>query len=82
MLRQSLLVNLIMSSAGTLNHVAIPLSLTGGGPQGATEVLSLVVYKQGFQVLNAGFAAAIATFMLVLNLVLTVVYLRVMRERE
>lgn len=82
MLKQCLLVNLIMASAGTFNHVSIPLSLTGGGPQGATEVLSLAVYKQGFQVLNAGFAASIATFMLILNVVLTIVYLRVLRERE
>jgi multiple sugar transport system permease protein len=82
MLRQSLLVNLIMASAGTFNHVDIPLSLTGGGPQGATEVLSLSVYRQGFQILNAGFAATIATFMLMLNVGLTIVYLRVLRERD
>ena len=82
MLRPTLLVNLIMASAGTFNHVSIPLSLTGGGPQGATEVLSLAVYSQGFEVLNAGFAAAIATFMLVLNIGLTIVYLRILRERE
>ncbi len=82
MLRQSLLVNLIMASAGTFNHVDIPLSLTGGGPQGATEMLSLSVYQQGFQILNAGFAATIATFVLILNVGLTIVYLRVLRERE
>ncbi|MBN2553252.1 MAG: sugar ABC transporter permease [Spirochaetales bacterium] len=82
MLKPTLLVNLIMASAGTFNHVSIPLSLTGGGPQGATEVLSLAVYSQGFEVLNAGFAAAIATFMLALNIGLTIMYLRVLRERE
>ena len=81
MLKPTLLVNLIMASAGTFNHVSIPLSLTGGGPQGATEVLSLAVYRQGFEVLNASFAAAIATFMLILNIGLTIMYLRVLRER-
>jgi multiple sugar transport system permease protein len=81
LLRHSLLINLIMASAGTFNHVDIPLSLTGGGPDGATEVLSLSIYRQGFEYLDASFAATIATFMLILNLILTVVYLRVLRER-
>jgi len=81
LLRHSLLINLIMASAGTFNHVDIPLSLTAGGPEGATEVMSLAIYRQGFEFLDASFAATIATFMLILNLLLTVVYLRILRER-
>ena len=81
LLKHSLMVNLIMASAGTLNHVDIPLSLTGGGPEGATEVLSLSVYRQAFELLDAGFASTLATGMLFINLALTVVYLRALRER-
>jgi len=78
-LKPILLINLIMATSGTLNHVDIPLSLTGGGPGRATEVLSLSLYKQGFQVLDAAYASTIATVILAINLVLTVAYLRVLR---
>jgi ABC-type sugar transport system permease subunit len=78
-LKPILLINLIMATSGTLNHVDIPLALTGGGPGRATEVLSLSLYNQGFQVLDAAYASTIATVILILNLVLTVAYLRVLR---
>lgn len=79
-LRPILLINLIMATSGTLNHVDIPLALTGGGPGRATEVLSLSLYNQGFQVLDAAYASTIATVILALNLVLTIAYLRVLRS--
>lgn len=78
LLRPSLLVNLIMASAGTFNHVDIPLSLTGGGPLRATEVLSLTLYKQGFEMLDASFASTVATLILVINIGLTIIYLKVL----
>ena len=78
-LKPILLINLIMATSGTLNHVDIPLALTGGGPGRATEVLSLSLYNQGFQVLDAAYASTIATVILIINLILTVAYLRVLR---
>lgn len=78
LLRPSLLINLIMATSGTFNHVDIPLSLTGGGPRRATEVLSLALYKQAFEMLDASLAATIATVILVINLILTLVYLKIL----
>src|SRR5690606_37484593 len=80
-LRPILLINVIMVTSGTLNHVDIPLALTGGGPGRATEVLALSIYKQGFEVLDVAYASTISTVILALNLVLTLVYLRVLRYR-
>lgn len=79
LLKNTLLINLIMATAGTFNHVDIPLALTAGGPQRATEVFAVTLYQQGFEVLDAGFAASIGTLMLVINIVLTLVYLRILR---
>lgn len=81
-LKPILLINLILATAGTLNHVDIPIALTGGGPGRATEVLALSLYKQGFQQLDAAYASTIATVILVINLVLTVAYLRLLRSRQ
>lgn len=80
-LKPILLINVIMVTSGTLNHVDIPLALTGGGPGRATEVLALSIYKQGFEVLDAAYASTISTVILLLNLILTIVYLRVLRYR-
>jgi multiple sugar transport system permease protein len=78
-LKPILLINVIMATSGTLNHVDIPLALTGGGPGRATEVLALSLYNQGFQVLDAAYASTIATVILVINLALTIAYLRVLK---
>lgn len=81
-LKPILLINVIMATSGTLNHIDIPLALTGGGPGRSTEVLALSLYNQGFQVLDAAYASTIATVILAINLVLTVAYLRVLRGRN
>ncbi len=75
MLRNTLMINLIMASSGTFNHLDIPFTLTNGGPGRSTEVLALTLYKQGFEVLDAGFAATVGTVIFLLNIVLTIVYL-------
>jgi multiple sugar transport system permease protein len=81
-LKPILLINVIMATSGTLNHVDIPLALTGGGPGRATEVLALSIYKQGFEVLDAAYASTIATVILLVNLLLTIVYLRLLRKKD
>lgn len=80
-LRPILLIDIIMVTSATLNHVDIPLALTGGGPGRGTEVLALSIYKQGFEVLDAGYAATIAAVILVINLALIIMYLRLLRVR-
>jgi ABC-type sugar transport system permease subunit len=81
-IRPILLINVIMVTSGTLNHIDIPLKLTGGGPDKATEVLALTMYLQGFDALDAGYASTLATLILLLNLGLTAVYIRILRSRH
>lgn len=82
LMKPILLVNLIWVTSGNLNHLDIPFGLTRGGPSHLTEVLAVTLYSQGFLQLDAGFAAAVATFMLVLNLVMTVLYVYLLRGRQ
>jgi multiple sugar transport system permease protein len=82
MLRNTLLINLIMASSGTFNHLDIPFTLTEGGPGHSTEVLALTMYKQGFQVLNASFAATIGSVILIINIILTIVYLKILQNDD
>jgi ABC-type sugar transport system permease subunit len=81
-LKPILLINLILVTAGVLNHVDIPLGLTSGGPGRATEMISLTLYKQGFQLLDTAFAATIATVMLAVNLALTIIYIKLLKGKD
>jgi multiple sugar transport system permease protein len=54
----------------------IILVLTGGGPGIATRTLNLLAYKQGFEFLAVGYAAALAVVMLVMSIAASQVFLR------
>jgi multiple sugar transport system permease protein len=51
-------------------------SLTGGGPGDATQVLSLLTYRQNFEFFNPAYSAAIAVALAAAMLALSIPYLR------
>ncbi len=82
-LRAALLVNAILILIMTLNMFDTILSLTGGGPGRATEVLSLFAYNTVFQSFELGRGAVLSILLLIISLTLTaamVVFLP--RERK
>lgn len=56
--------------------------MTGGGPMNSTEVLSTYVYRYAFRTLNFGYASAMAIFMLLVMVLVSVVYLRASLKKE
>ena len=56
--------------------------MTGGGPAGRTDVLLTYMYQQAFGNLEFGYGAAIAVLLTVVVLILSLVQLRVFRERD
>ena len=76
LIRPSLLVCVMMSSFSYFNIIALPLELTGGGPESATELVTLRMYFEAFSFFNIGFASALTLLILALNVLLTVAYLR------
>lgn len=61
LLRPIILVCIVLSVIGTMQLFAEPFLITNrGGPGGATETLGLFLYRQGFTVLNFGYASAVA----------------------
>lgn len=79
LLKSTFLINLIMITIGTIGYFDIIFSLTGGGPNNATEVLPLYMYNSAFKFHQLGTGAAIAVIMLLISLVLTLVYMFVFR---
>lgn len=77
-----ILINIVLITIYTINSFDMILSLTGGGPGRATEVLALFMYFKGFNRFNLGEAAAVAVIMLLVNLLMTVVYVKFLVEDE
>lgn len=75
-------INLVLITIYTLNTFDMILSLTGGGPGRATEVLALFMYFRGFNQFNLGQAAAVAVLMLLVNVVMTAIYMRYLIDEE
>ena len=75
-----LLVNAILITISTLNTFDMVLALTGGGPAQATEVLALAHLQLGVRQLQDLAAGSVfAVFLLVISLLLTVGYRRLLR---
>jgi multiple sugar transport system permease protein len=81
-IRPVLLVNVILITIATLNTFDMILSLTGGGPAQATEVLALRTYNSVFVSFNLASGCVFALLLLVVSLVLTVLYRRLLREDD
>jgi len=79
LVRNTTLVTLVLTTLHTFNGVSIVLIMTGGGPVGATDVMALRVFEEGFKFYRMGLATAGAVIIFALNIIFTIVYMRVLR---
>jgi ABC-type sugar transport system permease subunit len=82
LLAPQLLISTVWLSYSTLTGLGVVLALTGGGPLKATQTLAMEMYTVAFRSLEFNRALAIATFILVLNALLTLVYVGIGRRYE
>lgn len=61
------------------NVIVLPLDLTGGGPLNTTELVSLRLYREGFQYYNIEIASTITAVMVALDLALSWIYFRLIK---
>lgn len=79
LIKPTILVSSIVLTISFFNIIALVLDMTGGGPMERTELISLRLYKEGFQYFNLSYASSITVIMLVMNLVLAWAYLKFLR---
>lgn len=73
-MRSAILVNSILITIQTLNTFDAIISLTGGGPGRATEVLSLFTYNTVFRNYDLAGGSVLSVLMLVISLVVALFY--------
>ncbi len=82
LLAPQLLISTVWLSYSTLTGLGVVLALTGGGPLKATQTMAMEMYTVAFRSLEFNQALAIATFILILNALLTLAYVTVGRRYE
>jgi multiple sugar transport system permease protein len=80
MIRAHIATNLLLVTIWTFGYFALIFALTGGGPGAQTEVLSIFMVHQSFEVGKLGYGSAIAIGMMLIVGVLAVFYLRQLKE--
>jgi ABC-type sugar transport system permease subunit len=60
----------------------MPYLITGGGPGGATRVLSMLIYETGFSYMKMGRAAAISVVLFGIAMIFTVIQMRMFMRGE
>ncbi|RDI67600.1 carbohydrate ABC transporter membrane protein 1 (CUT1 family) [Nocardia pseudobrasiliensis] len=79
-IRGQVLTNTLLITLWTANDFT-PYLLTAGGPNHASEVLPVFIYDQALVGDQLGYAAAVSAILLAVNLVIAVLYLRLLRRR-
>lgn len=82
LLAPQLVITTVWLSYSTLTGLGVVLALTGGGPMGSTTTMAMEMYNVAFRALRFNEALALATFILVLNALLTLFYVQVARRYE
>lgn len=82
LMRPVIAIALLLGFVHTFKVFDVIYVMTGGGPAGATNVLSIAVYNLSFEYFRLGDGAAAANILLVIPLLVSVIYLIVRRREE
>jgi multiple sugar transport system permease protein len=79
MIKGSVVTNMILITLQTLGVFGLIYALTGGGPGTSTQTLPIFMYNQAFVKYQLGYGTAIALFMLLIGVVASISYIRVLK---
>ncbi len=75
-------INILITLIGAMKEFDMIYVTTGGGPGYATQTLAVLLYNQAFQANRMGYGAAIAVVLFMIILTVSMVQLRILRQRE
>jgi multiple sugar transport system permease protein len=82
LLKRIFLVTLLWRIIDSFRIFDVPFLLTGGGPAGATQTISIYIYRYGFRSFMLSRASASSYLMVLLLLLIAGVILRFMKEKK
>ncbi len=81
LMRPVILFAFVMGTIGSFAMFAEPFILTGGGPNNSSLTTGLYLYREGFGYFHFGSASAIAYFLFLITLVLSLLQIRWLSDR-
>lgn len=82
LLRPSIAVALIFRTITALQTFDIPFTMTRGGPGTSTATLAMYIHQNTVDFLDLGYGSALAVVMFVFSMLVTLVYLRMIRGQR
>ena len=80
MIRAHIATNLLFITIWTFTYFPLIYALTGGGPGRQTQVLAIFLYEQSFKTGKLGLGSAISVAMVLIVGLLSLVYIRMLKE--
>ncbi|RDW20621.1 carbohydrate ABC transporter permease [Oceanobacillus chungangensis] len=75
-------VTIVLAVVGSLKYFDLIYVMTGGGPNGASEVMASYMYKLAFSSNDFGYGSAIGFLLLIITLIVTVIIRKVTATKE
>ncbi|MCF3942912.1 carbohydrate ABC transporter permease [Oceanobacillus alkalisoli] len=75
-------VTIVLAIVGSLKYFDLIYVMTGGGPNGASEVMASYMYKLAFSSYDFGYGSAIGFLLLIITLIVTVIVRKVTATKE
>ena len=78
-LKPQFLVVVVLLSINVFNMIDMVFAITRGGPGVSTRLVSYFMYTNAFTHLEMGYSAAVAVSLFLINLVLTIAYVKILK---
>ncbi|WP_077309425.1 carbohydrate ABC transporter permease [Terribacillus halophilus] len=75
-------VTIVLAVVGSLKYFDLIYVMTGGGPNGASEVMASYMYKLAFSSNDFGYGSAIGFLLLIITLIVTFIVRKVTASKE
>lgn len=82
LMKPTLIVATLLRAIGALKTYDLVYVITKGGPGTSTEVMTYNIYKQAYQYLNTGRAAAMSYILLAIILIISIFFVRIGQEKQ
>lgn len=79
-IKNTIATNTMLNTLSTLGVFGLIYMMTGGGPGTSTLTLPIFMYRQAFVSQQLGYGTAISMLLLVIGIILSVIYTRIMKN--
>ena len=78
-IKNSIMTNTVLITLQTLGDFTLIFAMTGGGPGTQTSVLPVFMYQQAFSFYQLGYGSAISLILLLIGIIASIIYIRLLK---